>query len=341
MERVAVIGASGAVGREIVRILQERKFPLKQLRCFTSSRSVGGSILFQDQQIPFESLTKEALRQIDLAFFAAGSTISKEWIPQVGNALCIDSSSAFRKTAPLIIPEINADAMKLHTGLICSPNCVATVLLMPLAPLHRHFKTKRIVMSTYQAASGAGASLVKHLQAETLAHLNGISIPSPLPFPYAFNLYPHDSELADSGYVDEESKILDETRKILEDESIQLSATCVRVPVLRAHSISVNVEFHNPFTLAQATDLIKLMPGVKFFEDREKNRFATPHDASHRDEIYVGRLRIDPSQPNTLEFWAVGDQLLKGAALNAVQIAETAIKRSTLPTSRDISVDLV
>ncbi len=322
MERVAVIGASGAVGSEIVRILDERKFPLTSLRCFTSSRSIGQTITFREKQIPFELLTEDALQQTDLAFFAAGSAVSKQWIPLAKNTLCVDSSSAFRKTAPLIIPEINEDAMNGHNGLLCSPNCVATVLLMPLAPLHREFQAKRIVMSTYQAASGAGAYLVKHLKDETQAHLNGLSIPGPLPFPYAFNLYPHNSELTASGYVDEELKVRDETRKILDCDSIQLSATCVRVPVLRAHSISVNVEFHKPFTLEQATELIKAMPGVILFEDREKNRFPTPHDASHRDEIFVGRLRMDPSQPNTLEFWAVGDQLLKGAALNAVQIAE-------------------
>jgi len=313
MERVAVIGASGAVGSEIVRILEKRNFPMRSLRCFTRLRP----------------LTQEALNEIDLAFFAAGSAVSKQWIPLANNTLCIDSSSAFRNSVPLIIPEINADAMNNHRGVIASPNCVATVLLMPLAPLHRQFQAKRIVMSTYQAASGAGAYLVKHLQDETLATLNGTSIPPILPFPYAFNLYPHNSELTNSGYVDEEIKILDETRKILGDDSIMLSATCVRVPVLRAHSIAVNVEFRKPFTLAEATELIRSMPGVVLFEDREKNRFATPHDASNRDEIFVGRLRIDPSQPNTLEFWAVGDQLLKGAALNAVQIAET-VRMNTL-----------
>lgn len=334
MERVAVIGASGAVGSEIIRILEKRNFPLKSLRCFTSSRSVGKSILFRGEPIPFELLTQDALQEIDLAFFAAGSSTSKEWIPRAKNTLCIDSSSAFRKVAPLIIPEINFDAMNNHRGLLCSPNCVATVLLMPLAPLHRKFKVKRIVMSTYQAASGAGAYLVKHLQEETLAHLQGTTIAGPLPFPYAFNLYPHNSELMDSGYVDEEIKIVDETRKILGDDSIQLSATCVRVPVLRAHSISVNVEFHNPFSLAEATSLIQAMPGVRLFEDREKNRFPTPLDATNQDDIFVGRLRVDPSQANTLEFWAVGDQLLKGAALNAVQIAEMAKQQLTTSSSQ-------
>ncbi len=321
MERVAVIGASGAVGTEIVQTLQKRNFPLSSLRCFTSPRSIGQSITFGDEQIPFEQLTPDVFDQIDIAFFAAGSAISKEWIPLAKNTLCIDSSSAFRKEVPLVIPEINAEAMIGHR-VIASPNCVATVLLMPLAPLHRLFQAKRIVLSTYQAASGGGASLVKHLHDETRAHLNGETIASMLPHPYAFNLYPHNSALFPSGYVDEEIKVRDETRKILGDETIALSATCVRVPVLRSHSISANIEFKKPFELEQAIEAIRSAPGVNYFEDRAKNRFPTPADANLKDEILVGRLRIDESQPNTLEFWAVGDQLLKGAALNAVQIAE-------------------
>jgi aspartate-semialdehyde dehydrogenase len=319
--KIAVIGASGAVGSEIVKLLEARKFPVKTLRCFASPRSLGKTIPFRGGQIFLEMLGP---LDADLAFFAAGGAVSKEWIPKT-NALCIDSSSAFRGSAPLIIPEINLSALKHHKNLICSPNCAATILLMPLAPLHRLYRAKRIVVSTYQAASGAGAHLVKLLKEETLAALQGQNFPTALPYPYAFNLFPHTSELDKSGYVGEELKMLHETRKILEDPEIALSATCVRVPVLRAHSISANVEFCRPFKLDEAIAAVKSMPGVILFEDRALNRFPTPFDATGREEIFCGRFRIDPSQPNTLEFWAVGDQLLKGAALNAVQIAESLL----------------
>lgn len=312
-ETVAVIGATGAVGQEIVRLLLARRFPFRHLRLFASPRSAGKKI----QGIPIETL--ETLEGIDLAFFCAGSTVSKEWIPK-SNCLCIDSSSAFRDQFPLVIPEINPHA--LQGTRIASPNCAATLLLMPLFPLHRLFGVKRVIVSTYQAASGAGAHLLRELQEETRAFLEERSYPSPLPFPYAFNLYPHNSFLHSDGYVEEERKIRNETRKILEDPNIQLSATCVRVPVLRAHSLSANVEFKRPFTLEEVYHALEKMSGLKLFENREQNRFATPADATGKEEIFCGRFRIDSSQPNTLEFWAVGDQLLKGAALNAVQIAE-------------------
>lgn len=310
---VAVVGATGAVGQEIVRLLVQRHFPFGQLRLFASPQSVGKKIY----DIPVEEL--KSLEGIDLAFFCAGSSVSKVWIPQA-KCVCIDSSSAFRKMAPLVIPEINPHAIR--GNLITSPNCAATILLMPLFPLHRLFGVKRIVVSTYQAASGAGAHLLQALQEETKAYLEGRPYQGPLPFPYAFNLYPHNSPLGTNGYVEEEMKLVDETRKILEDETIQVSATCVRVPVLRAHSVAANVEFKCPFDIGQVYEAVANTPGVQVFEDRAHNRFPTPADATGKNEVFCGRFRIDPSQPNTLEFWAVGDQLLKGAALNAVQIAE-------------------
>lgn len=309
---VAVVGATGAVGEEIVRLLIQRKFPA-QIRCFASPQSAGKIV----HSIRVEEL--KTLEGIDCTFFAAGSKVSKEWIPQT-QGICIDSSSAFRKSAPLIIPEINPHAMQ--GNLITSPNCAATILLMPLFPLHRLFTVKRIVASTYQAASGAGAHLMRELKRETHAYLEDRPYSPTLPFPYAFNLYPHNSALQPNGYVEEELKLLDETRKILEDDRIQVSATCVRVPVLRAHSVAANVEFRKPFTLEAVYAALQGVTGLKIFEERAQNRFATPVDATGQDEVFCGRFRIDPSQPNTLEFWAVGDQLLKGAALNAVQIAE-------------------
>lgn len=323
---IAVIGATGAVGREILTLLAKRRFPVSSLRCYASGRSAGSSILYNDQKILLEELLN--LDGIDLAFFAAGSFVSKEWIPKAlaKGALVVDSSSAFRMApgVPLAIPEINAHTMA-SKRLIASPNCAATILLMPLYPLHRLYRVKRIIASTYQAASGAGYALMRELQEETKAHLEKRLYPHLLPFPYAFNLFLHNSTLHESGYSEEEQKMLQETRKILEDDTIEMSATCVRVPVLRAHSITANVEFHHSVSLDEARIAIANMPGVKLFENFAQNRFPTPCDAAEQDEVLCGRLRLDPSRPNTLEFWCVGDQLLKGAALNAVQIAEQLI----------------
>lgn len=321
-QTIYLIGATGAVGQEILSLLETRNFPVERIRCFASSKSAGKTVSFRGQSIPLETLVD--FKGADLAFFCAGSAISKEWIPIARKAGClvVDSSSAFRGEVPLVIPEINPHAMKNHQGVIASPNCAATILLMPLFPLHRLFKAKRIVVSTYQAASGAGAFLLRQLKEETKAYLEERSYPLLLPFPYAFNLYPHNSSLRDNGYVEEELKIAQETRKILEDDQIGVSATCVRVPVLRAHSVSANVEFHSPFTLEAVYQALSNVPGLKLFEERSQNRFPTPFDATGKNDVYCGRFRIDPSQPNTLEFWSVGDQLLKGAALNAVQIAE-------------------
>ena len=315
-KRVGVIGATGAVGQEIVRLLIERKFPYSELRLFASPKSLGKKL----NDVPIETL--KDTNDLDIAFFCAGSTISKEWIPKT-KCLCIDSSSAFRSSKPLIIPEINAHAMQ--GNLIASPNCATTILLMPLFTLHRRFGIKRIVASTYQAASGAGANLLHELQEETRAYLENKPYAHKLPFPYAFNLYPHNSTLYENGYVEEELKMLHETRKILEDNEIQVSATCVRVPILRAHSIAANIEFKKSFTLDEVYETLKNVSGLKVFENRTENRFPTPADATGKNEVFCGRFRIDQSQPNTLEFWTVGDQLLKGAALNAVQIAELAL----------------
>lgn len=339
---LAVVGATGAVGQEIVRLLIERQFPFEKIHLFASAKSAGKTV----HSLPVKPL--ESLEGIDLAFFAAGGAVSKEWIPKA-KCICIDSSSAFRSTHPLIIPEINAHAME--GNLLTSPNCAVTILLMPLFRLHRLFGVKRIVVSTYQAASGAGAHLLNELQAETKAHLENRPYRHLLPFPYAFNLYPHNSPLTSSGYVEEELKMLHEARKILEDDSIAMSATCVRVPVLRAHSLSANVEFKKPFTLPQIYQLLENVPGLKIFEDRATNRFATPVDATYKTDVFCGRFRIDPSLPNTLEFWAVGDQLLKGAALNAVQIAERLMsisgtefpifwpRRETAPSSMTVWIE--
>ncbi len=321
MKNIAIIGITGAVGQELLSLLEERNFPVASLRCFASPRSLGKTVSFKKEAVPIEILSPGAMRKTDISFFCAGSAISQEWIPQT-HGLVIDSSSAFRHAAPLVIPEINAHAIQQHRGVICSPNCAATILALPLYPLHRMYRVKRIVVATYQAASGAGAGLVEELKKETWAHLGQSPYSHKLAFPYAFNLYPHNSPLHPSGYVEEERKILFEIRKIFEDDAIQASATCVRVPVLRAHSIAANIELHQPFSLSEIYRAWEKFPGIQVFESPADNRFPTPRDAEGKDPILCGRLRIDPSCPNTLEFWAVGDQLRKGAALNAVQIAE-------------------
>lgn len=341
MKKVKLVGATGAVGQEILSLLEQRNFPLTHIRCFASPRSQGKFLFFRQEKIPLEILNENAFETDDLVFFCAGSSISKEWVPKAlqAGAYVVDASSAFRKdpSIPLVIPEINGDLLNHAPSLVASPNCAATILLLPLYPLHRLFTVKRVVTSTYQAASGAGFSLMQELQEETRALLDNRPYTGSLPFPYAFNLYPHNSALCESGYVEEENKIREETRKILNDETIQLSATCVRVPVLRAHCVSANVEFRNPFTLQAVYAVLQEMPGLKLFENREQNRFPTPVDATGKDEIFCGRIRIDPSQPNTLEFWAVGDQLRKGAALNAVQIAEEILsKRSRSVKTQDL-----
>ncbi len=324
---VAIVGATGAVGREMLNVLERRNFPVRSLRCFASPRSMGTSLSFRGKLIPIELLKPGCFVGIDIVFFSAGKKISLEYVPEAqrAGALVIDNSSAYRDDAevPLIIPEINPHAFQAHKGIVSCPNCTTAIMLMALAPLHRKVPIKRIVASTYQAASGAGAKAMEELEGETRALLEGKSFTrTAMPFPYAFNLFTHNSALNENGYVDEELKMVRETKKILEDPSIQVTATCVRVPVLRAHSMSLNVEFRGPISKDESQALLLNTPGVRILEDRGTNRFPMPIDASGQDLVFCGRIREDQTQPNTLELWAVGDQLLKGAALNSVQIAE-------------------
>ncbi len=329
---LAVIGATGAVGQEVLRLLESRHFPMASLRCFASPNSQGKVLSCGQHRIPVETLHDNSFKGIDIAIFCAGSRLSKQYAPlavQLG-AIVIDNSAAFRMdpVVPLIIPEINSHILSQHQGIIASPNCSTTIMLLPLAPLHHQFKIQRIVVSTYQAASGAGLAAMQELTLETRAYLEGKPFERKvIPFPYAFNLFPHPSALSECGYVDEELKMRHETRKILEDNTIGVHATCVRVPVLRAHSESINVTFHKPISVAVAASILKQTPGLRFLEDRPRNRFPMPSDASGQDVVFCGRLREDPSHPQTLDLWVVGDQLLKGAALNAIQIAELLIAK--------------
>jgi aspartate-semialdehyde dehydrogenase len=334
---IAIIGATGAVGQEMLRVLEQRQFPVKEIRCFASSHSASKVVLYKGKQVQVEQLSENCFQGIDIALFSAGKKISLTYAPIAVKAGClvVDNSSAYRMdpAVPLVIPEINSHALANHAGIISSPNCTATVMLMALAPLHRQFKIRRIVMSTYQAASGAGQKAMTELQEESRAILeNRPFTRTAMPFPYAFNLFAHNAPMTSSGYNEEEVKIIEEARKILEEPDLRLAVTCVRVPVLRAHCVALNVEFENPITAKAAKELLQKSPGVTVLEDWDQNRFPMPIDASGQDDIFVGRIRQDLSNPNTLDLWAVGDQLLKGAALNAVQLAE---KLSQLIISRN------
>ncbi len=322
---LAIVGATGAVGQEMLKVLERRDFPIKKLRCFASKRSAGKTVDFRGEKIVIEELSAEAFQGIDFALFSAGKKVSREFAPLAAKegAIVVDNSSAFRMQAPLIIPEVNPHAALTHQGILSCPNCTAAIMLMALAPLHRQFKIERIVAATYQAASGAGAIAMHELEAETKAHFEQKPFNrTVMPFPYAFNLFTHNAPMTDSGYNDEEIKVIQEIHKILEDDTVRIAITCVRVPILRAHSMALNVEFENDITPEAARLILQQSPGVIVLEDWKQNRFPMPIDATGKDEVFVGRIRKDLSQPKTLDLWVVGDQLLKGAALNTIQIAE-------------------
>lgn len=329
--RIAIAGATGAVGIEMIKVLARRNFPIDELRLLASSRSVGKTLTYGDQQIRVEELTADALQGCDVALFSAGSGISKRFVDACKQHRClmVDNSSAFRMQpdVPLVVPEVNPEAVATHQGVIANPNCTTIIMLTALWPLHRIAAIRRIVAATYQAASGAGAAAMEELREGTRAALAGQPFqPQVLPYPYAFNLFPHNSPwLDDLGYCEEELKMLNETRKISGDDSIRVHATCVRVPVLRNHAEALNVEFAKEITVEQAYQALQAAPGVQVLEDRSANRWPMPTDAEGQDPVFVGRVRRDQSQAKTLDLWVVGDQLLKGAALNAVQCAELAL----------------
>lgn len=327
---VAIAGVTGAVGVEMLDVLERRDFHIDELRPLASSRSAGKTITFKGEAHTIQELTEDSFAGCDLALFSAGGSISKRFAGACVKAGClmVDNSSAFRMddNVPLVVPEVNPEDAKKHQGIIANPNCTTIIMLTALAPLHRHKRIERIVAATYQAASGAGHACMSELEEGTRAYLEGKDFtPQVLPFPYAFNFFPHNSPLMDNGYCEEEMKMVNETRKMLHDDQIRVHATCVRVPVLRAHGEALNVEFSDEVSVEKAYELLRQSPGVEVFEDRAANRWAMPMDVSGKDDVYVGRLRQDPSQANTLDLWVVGDQLLKGAALNAVQCAEIAL----------------
>jgi aspartate-semialdehyde dehydrogenase len=327
---VAIVGATGAVGVELIRCLEERRFPLSELRLFASARSAGKALPFRGQPVAVRELKEDSFRGVDIALFSAGGGTSKRFAPLAveQGAVVVDNSSAFRMDpkVPLVVPEINPEAVRAHRGIIANPNCSTIITVTPLWPVHRVNRLRRVIVSTYQAASGAGAAAMEELRESTRAYLEGRSYENTvLPHPYAFNLFSHNSKIdPESGYNEEETKVIRETHKIYGDDSIRIAATCVRVPVLRAHSIAINFECERPITPEQVRDIMQTAPGVKLVDDSERNYFPMPKDASGQDPILVGRIRRDVSDPSgrSIAIFVAGDQLLKGAALNAVQIAE-------------------
>ena len=327
---VAVVGANGAVGVELVRCLEKRRFPLSELKLFGSARSAGKVLCFRGQPVKIEELGDSSLRGVDLALFSAGSAVSKRHAPAAVRygTIVVDNSAAFRMdpAVPLVIPEINAAAALQHRGIIANPNCAAIISITPLWPIHRQNPIRRLIISTYQAASGAGAAAMQELRESTRAYLEDRPYtPTVLPHPYAFNLFSHNTTVdAVTGYNEEETKVIAETRKIFSDPAFRITATCVRVPVLRAHCVALNFECEMPIAAAAVREILAAAPGVRIVDDIAANYFPMPKDASGQDAILVGRVRQDVSDPTgrSIAMFVAGDQLLKGAALNAVQIAE-------------------
>ena len=331
---VAVAGATGAVGEVMLRVLEERKFPVRQLKPLASARSVGKTVTFGGEEVKVEELSTTSFAGVDIALFSAGASRSKEFAPAAWKAgtVVVDNSSAFRMEpdVPLVVPEINPHAIAQYTarGIIANPNCTTIVTLMAVAPLHRYSRVKRMVASSYQAVSGAGAKALEELKQQVRAWAAG-EPPKVEVFPYqvAFNVLPHIDSFLENGYTKEEMKLVHETRKILEDQAVLVSPTTVRVPVFTAHSVSVHVETEARIGVARARELFAAFPGLRVLDDPERKQYPMPLLVAGQDDCYVGRIREDLAVPNGLNFWVVGDQLRKGAALNAVQIAEILIER--------------
>jgi|TARA_B100001059_G_scaffold145522_2_gene145473 aspartate-semialdehyde dehydrogenase len=326
--KVAVIGATGMVGQVMLKVLEERSFPLDELIVVASSRSVGQTLSFNSRELTIISLEDALSQKPDLALFSAGGSVSLEWAPrfsEIGTKV-IDNSSTWRLTHALIIPEINGDTLTQEDKIIANPNCSTIQLLMALKPLHDTYKIKRVILSTYQSITGTGVKAVKQLENET----KGIKGEMAYPYPIHENALPHCDIFEDNGYTKEEMKLVRETKKIMDDDSIALSATAVRVPVKGGHSESVNVEFNSDFELSKVRQLLHEFPGVSLQDNTDVNTYPMPIFAEGKDDVFVGRIRRDFSRENTLNMWVVSDNLRKGAATNAVQIAEYLYKNKLL-----------
>ena len=335
---VAVVGATGAAGTELLSVLERRNFPVASLRAIGSARSAGKSVPFRGESVAVEKLDDRSFDKIDIAFFSAGGDVSRKYVPIAcqSDAIAIDKSSAFRMEphVPLVIPEINADDVRRHRGIIANPNCTTTVMLMALYPLHRIFHVRRVFAASYQAVSGSGTRGVEELTRQTRDAVRKTKLPGSAPpatvpaqatvypHPIAFNVLPHIDSFLDSGYTKEEVKMQDEARKIMHSQALRVSATCVRVPIYRAHSVAVTAEFQRPLSVEQAREILSKAPGLELVDEPQSNRYPMPFTVAGKDNCQVGRVRLDCAFENGLSFWVSGDQLLKGAALNAVQIAE-------------------
>ncbi|MCL2144520.1 MAG: aspartate-semialdehyde dehydrogenase [Endomicrobia bacterium] len=331
--KVAVAGATGAVGNEMIKMLESRKFPVESIKLLASERSVGKKLIYDGKEIEVELLTKDGGKGVDIALFSAGATVSKEFAPSFAADGCfvIDNSSAWRmeKDIPLVVPEVNPHDLKKDKKLIANPNCSTIQMVVALKPLHDAAKIKRVIVSTYQSVSGAGQRGIDELTAQAKAWAEDKEIPAPNKFQYqiAFNLIPQIDVFTDNGYTKEEMKMTNETKKIMGDDSIEVSATCIRVPVFRSHSENVWIETEKPLSAAQAKELFVKADGIQLLDEPESKKYPMPLFAEGMQTTYVGRIRQDIStKANGLTFWIVSDNLLKGAALNAVQIAETLVK---------------
>ncbi len=327
---VAVVGATGAVGTEMIEILEERKFPVGELRPLASARSAGGSVSFHDTDVPIQELTEDSFAGVDIALFSAGADISREFAPIAAKAgaVVIDNSAAWRmdKDVPLVVPEVNKGDIAGHKGIIANPNCSTIQMVVALEPLHKAARIKRVVVTTFQSVSGTGKEAMDELLEECQDLLSfKEATPKVYPFQIAFNCLPHIDEFLPTGYTKEEMKMLNETRKIMGDDSIQVTATTVRVPVYVGHSESVNIETEKKLTANEARALLAEAPGVLVYDDPARKIYPMPIDVAGKDEVYVGRVREDESIRNGLNLWIVADNLRKGAALNAIQIAEELI----------------
>jgi aspartate-semialdehyde dehydrogenase len=328
--RVAVVGATGAVGREMVEILEERKFPIEELRLLASERSKGEGISYLGKELEVGVLTDATLAGLDIALFSAGADVSRRFAPVAvkQGAIVIDNSSAFRMDpgVPLVVPEVNPDALEGHRGLIANPNCSTIQMVVALKPLHDAARIRRIVVTTFQSVSGTGKEAMDELLEQSKALLNFQEVEQKVyPHQIAFNCLPHIDDFADDGYSKEELKLVNETRKIFDDQTIRITATTVRVPVFRGHSESVNIETERPLSANEARAILSEAPGVTVLDDPKRAVYPLPLDATGQDAVYVGRIRADHSVEQGLNLWIVSDNLRKGAALNAVQIAEELI----------------
>jgi aspartate-semialdehyde dehydrogenase len=328
---IAVVGATGAVGIEILRVLERRNFPVGKLKLLASERSVGKTLDFTGKPVTVELLEAGAFKGVDIAFFSAGAARSREFVPaaKAAGAIVVDNSSAFRMdpNTPLVVPEVNSGDLKRHKGVIANPNCTAAILATAVWPLHQAVGIRKIVVATYQSASGAGAAAMRELEDQVHQYAEGREVThSVFPHQIAFNLFSHNTKVVENGYNEEENKVIEEMRKMFHAPDLPILPTCIRVPVLRAHSEAVALELEAPMSPEEAREILRRSPGIKIVDDPKANHFPMPLEASGDLDIHVGRIRRDLTNPNGLALFVAGDQLLKGAAWNAVQIAEELAK---------------